>query len=69
MEDSTLDLLWSITNGLVPFGGIFGAIMSGFVADYFGRYSNYYKVFKLLFNALIISAYIFRHTAYKELKP
>ena len=37
MSNSTLTLLWSVTNGLLPFGGVIGGMNSGFVADYFGR--------------------------------
>ncbi|CAN5951164.1 unnamed protein product, partial [Sphagnum jensenii] len=37
MTNETLNVYWSITNGLMPFGGIFGGLSSGFVADYFGR--------------------------------
>jgi SP family facilitated glucose transporter-like MFS transporter 1 len=37
MTNETMTALWSITNGLMPFGGIFGGLSSGFMADYFGR--------------------------------
>ncbi len=33
------DFLWSITNGLLPLGGMFGALVSGYWADYFGRFA------------------------------
>ena len=38
MSDHRLTILWAVTNGLLPFGGIFGAMLSGFVADKYGRY-------------------------------
>jgi hypothetical protein len=37
MTNGTFDLLWSITNGLLPLGAAFGGISSGVVADLFGR--------------------------------
>lgn len=37
MSDSEMTVLWSITNGLMPLGGIVGGLSSGFVADHFGR--------------------------------
>jgi hypothetical protein len=30
--------LWSLTNGLLPLGATLGALSSGYMADYFGRY-------------------------------
>lgn len=38
MSESTETIIWSITNGMVPFGGIFGGLTSGLLADRFGRY-------------------------------
>ena len=38
MSNSTFDLLWSITNGLMPLGAAFGGVCSGVAADYFGRF-------------------------------
>ena len=40
MSNDTFTTLWSITNGLMPLGGIFGGLSSGSVADYFGRFIN-----------------------------
>ena len=37
MSNETFDLLWSITNGLLPLGAAFGGLFSGAVADIFGR--------------------------------
>jgi MFS family permease len=30
--------MWALANGLLPFGAIFGALVSGLLADVFGRY-------------------------------
>ena len=38
MSEETFTSLWSLTNGLMPLGGIFGGLSSGFFADYFGRF-------------------------------
>lgn len=38
MDNNTLNSYWSITNGLLPLGGIFGGFSSGFMADHFGRF-------------------------------
>ncbi|CAF0733335.1 unnamed protein product [Brachionus calyciflorus] len=37
MSQSRFDLLWSVTNGLLPLGAAFGGISSGLIADKFGR--------------------------------
>ena len=37
MSETKYDLLWSVTNGLLPLGAAFGGISSGFIADRFGR--------------------------------
>lgn len=37
MSDSTWTSLWSLTNALNPAGGIIGGLVSGAVADFFGR--------------------------------
>ncbi|CAF0733414.1 unnamed protein product [Brachionus calyciflorus] len=37
MSDDLFNTYWSVTNGLLPFGGIFGGISSGFLGDYAGR--------------------------------
>lgn len=37
MSKDTFDLFWSITNGLMPLGGMFGGLASGFAGDHFGR--------------------------------
>jgi hypothetical protein len=37
LPDGDLTLIWMFTNGLVPLGGVVGALLSGFVADKFGR--------------------------------
>ena len=34
----TVNTLWAISNGLMPFGGMFGGLISGQVADSIGRY-------------------------------
>lgn len=38
MSDDYFTFLWALTNGLMPLGGMIGAINSGNVADKFGRY-------------------------------
>jgi MFS family permease len=44
LTDANWTLLWAITNGLMPFGAIFGGLASGWAADYFGRYGfQHYK--------------------------
>lgn len=53
MSEEKFDFLWSITNGLLPLGAAFGGIMSGFVADRFGR-----KTGMLLTNILVIICFI-----------
>jgi MFS family permease len=30
-------MLWSVKNGVLPFGGLLGALISGWIADRFGR--------------------------------
>jgi hypothetical protein len=37
IKTSKLTVLWSATNALFPFFGIFGAFASGFFCDHFGR--------------------------------
>jgi hypothetical protein len=37
LSNDELKLLWSVTNGLQPLGGMFGGLSSGFVADFLGR--------------------------------
>jgi MFS family permease len=37
MSNEQFTMLWSITNGLMPLGGLMGSLLSGFVADYMGR--------------------------------
>lgn len=37
MSEETWTSLWSLTNAVNPAGGIIGGLMSGLVADYFGR--------------------------------
>ena len=37
LSDGRFTLLWSVTNGLNPLGGIIGGLACGVVADYFGR--------------------------------
>ena len=38
VNDNLLDLLWSITVAIFVLFGMIGALISGKVADYFGRY-------------------------------
>ena len=44
IPDSELELIWAITNGVVPLGGIFGGGFSGFAADFFGRFPYILKI-------------------------
>ncbi len=37
IDSSQLNVLWAVTNGLMPGGGMVGGVLSGVVADYFGR--------------------------------
>ena len=43
MSNDTETLLWSVTNGLMPLGGIFGGLSSGFFADQLGRYLQIFE--------------------------
>lgn len=49
MSSDDLILLWSWTNSALPLGGVVGAMISGFVADKFGR-----KKGMMLVNAIVI---------------
>lgn len=49
LSKTELNTLWSITNGLLPFGGVFGGLSSGFFADNFGR-----KTSIILINNIVI---------------
>lgn len=53
MSEAKFDLLWSITNGLLPLGAAFGGLISGFVGDKFGRKNG-----MLLTNILVIICFI-----------
>ena len=37
MSDDYFTGAWAITNGILPLGGIIGAIYSGYIADKIGR--------------------------------
>ena len=37
LDESNLKFLWTVTNALLPLGGVIGGLSSGFMADYFGR--------------------------------
>lgn len=37
LNSNIINVLWAVTNGLMPAGGMVGGLCSGFVADYFGR--------------------------------
>lgn len=55
MPDTTFTTLWSITNGLMPAGGLIGGLSSGFFADLFGRkkalmYTNVLVVISAILN-------------------
>ena len=39
ITDNQLTTLWSLSSGFFPLGGILGALVSGIVADKFGRYT------------------------------
>lgn len=58
LTDSHLDFLWSVTNGMLPFGGLFGGFMCGFLADYWGRKQSIIRI-----NALIVISAFFTLTA------
>lgn len=58
IPEDTLTLLWSITNGIVPFGGIFGGLFSGFVADLLGRFDKL-KILIFCTQILLISSQVF----------
>ncbi|RNA10267.1 solute carrier family facilitated glucose transporter member 1-like [Brachionus plicatilis] len=49
MPNSTLNTYWSITNGLVPFGGMVGGMFSGFTGDLLGRKNGLLSV-----NAIVL---------------
>lgn len=60
MSSGTFDLLWSITNGIFPLGGVFGAFASGYVGDFFGRYQQKsFKIENILINNKVLFFYFF----------
>lgn len=61
LTNSELNLLWSITNGLFPFGAIIGGLLAGYSADFFGRKKSIFlvNIFVLITAALtIMSKYV-----------
>ena len=37
MSNDTLTLLWSLANGLMPLGGAFGGLLTGWSIEQFGQ--------------------------------